>query len=95
MKYPFANEPGTDFSQIENVQAFRAGLDAVRGQLGRTYPLYIGGEQVYTDETIASIKPDQPGRDHRPGQQGHAGFSGQGGGSCRARVRALAPRALR
>ena len=60
MKYPFANEPGTDFSQIENVQAFRAGLDAVRCRLGQTYPLYIGGEQVYTDETIASINPSNP-----------------------------------
>ncbi len=60
MRYPFANEPATDFSQIENVQAFHAVLDQVRAELGETYPLTIGGEKVYTSETFASINPSNP-----------------------------------
>jgi len=60
MKKPYANEPFTDFSLPHNVQAFQAGLDQVRGQLGRTYPLIIGGEKIFTDEMIVSRNPAEP-----------------------------------
>ena len=60
MKKPYVNEPFTDFSLPHNVQAFQAGLDQVRGQLGRTYPLIIGGEKIFTDETIVSRNPAEP-----------------------------------
>ena len=60
MKKPYANEPFTDFSLPQNVQAFRAGLDQVRAQLGRTYPLIIGGEKIFTDEVIVSRNPAEP-----------------------------------
>jgi len=61
MKYPFTSEPGTDFSQPENVAAFRAALDVVRSQRDQIHPLYIGGEKISTAETIASLNPANPG----------------------------------
>ncbi len=60
MKKPFVNEPLTDFSLTQNVQAFHAALDRVRGQMGRTYPLIIGGEKVFTDEVLESRNPAEP-----------------------------------
>ena len=60
MKYPFRNEPATDFTQTENIVAFRSALAAVRSELGKTYPLYIGGETIYTQETIESTNPSNP-----------------------------------
>ncbi len=60
MKKPFANEPLTDFSQPANVDAFHTALEKVRVQLGRTYPLIIGGEKIFTEETFASTNPARP-----------------------------------
>ena len=60
MRYPFSNEPLTDFACAENASAFQASLDRVRAQLGRTYPLVIGGEKIYTPETFDSINPANP-----------------------------------
>ncbi len=60
MKKPFTNEPLTDFTVPENVAAFRASLEKVRANLGRTYPLIIGGEKIYTDDTFASVNPANP-----------------------------------
>jgi 1-pyrroline-5-carboxylate dehydrogenase len=60
MKYPFKNEPATDFAQPENTNAFRAALETVRAELGKTYPLYIGGGAIYTQDTIASTNPSNP-----------------------------------
>ena len=60
MKYPFRNEPSTDFTQPENLDAFRAALEAARAELGKTYPLYIGGEEIYTHDTIDSTNPSNP-----------------------------------
>ena len=41
---------------------FKASLDRVGAQLGRTYPLVIGGEKIYTPETFDSINPANPGQ---------------------------------
>ncbi len=60
MLAPFQNEPLTDFSKPENVQAFQAALDKVRSELGRTYPIIIGGERIETSETFDSINPANP-----------------------------------
>ena len=60
MKKPFVNEPFTDFSLAHNVQAFQAGLDKVRAQLDRTYPLIIGAERIFTDEVLVSRNPAEP-----------------------------------
>ena len=57
---PFRNEPTTDFTRPENQQAFLEVLEHVRGQLGRSYPLRIGGRQVSRPETFTSINPAHP-----------------------------------
>jgi RHH-type proline utilization regulon transcriptional repressor/proline dehydrogenase/delta 1-pyrroline-5-carboxylate dehydrogenase len=62
LKLPaFKNErifPGCDDSEVK--QAFPQAIAAVRKKLGRSYPLYIGGKDVFTDEVIDSINPANP-----------------------------------
>ncbi|MDQ1522083.1 MAG: 1-pyrroline-5-carboxylate dehydrogenase [Pyrinomonadaceae bacterium] len=53
----FRNEAFTDFSKEENAAAMRAALEKVRGELGREYPLVIGGERVKTGRTFDSLNP--------------------------------------
>ena len=57
MPTEFRNEPFTDFSQEENAQAMRAALARVQSELGREYPLVIGGERINTDAKLDSINP--------------------------------------
>src|SRR5256886_16517417 len=57
MTTEFRNEPLTDFTKKENAQAMRAALDKVKGELGREYPLVIGGERIKTGATLDSINP--------------------------------------
>ncbi|HEU5200064.1 MAG TPA: L-glutamate gamma-semialdehyde dehydrogenase [Ktedonobacterales bacterium] len=58
----FKNCPLTDFSVEANRQAQEAALKKVEGALGKTYPLIIGGEQITTGETFASVNPAEPGQ---------------------------------
>ena len=60
MRPAFANEPFTDFSIPANVDHFRQTLEMVKAQLGRKYPLQLGGEPRWTDETFDSINPARP-----------------------------------
>jgi RHH-type proline utilization regulon transcriptional repressor/proline dehydrogenase/delta 1-pyrroline-5-carboxylate dehydrogenase len=53
----FRNEPLTDFSREDARQAMQRALDQVKGQLGRAYPLVIGGQAVSTGQTIDSVNP--------------------------------------
>src|SRR5580765_162590 len=53
----FRNDPLTDFSKEENAQAMRAALAKVKSELGREYPLVIGGERITTDAKLDSINP--------------------------------------
>ena len=54
----FRNEAFTDFSKEENAQAMRAAIEKVRGELGREYPLVIGGEHIKTaGRTFDSLNP--------------------------------------
>ena len=53
----FRNESFTDFSKNENAQAMRAAIEKVRGELGREYPLVIGGERIKTGRTFDSLNP--------------------------------------
>src|ERR1051325_10432044 len=53
----FRNEPFTDFSKPENAQAMRDAIQKVQGQLGREYPLVIGGERIATGDLLDSINP--------------------------------------
>jgi 1-pyrroline-5-carboxylate dehydrogenase len=57
---PFKNAPLTDFTQPENRRAQEIALEQVRSELGRTYPLIIGGEKINNAETFASVNPAQP-----------------------------------
>ena len=59
MPTEFQNEPLTDFSKEENAQAMRAALEKVKGQIGREYPLVIGGERILTEGKLDSINPAQ------------------------------------
>src|SRR4030095_2461848 len=57
MRPEFRNEPFTDFTKEENAQAMRAALEKVKSELGREYPLVIGGERITTDGKLESINP--------------------------------------
>src|SRR5262245_52987442 len=57
MTAEFRNEPFTDFSRDENAQAMRDAIEKVKAQLGREYPLVIGGERITTDSKLDSINP--------------------------------------
>ncbi len=50
----------TDFGQEDNRRLLLASLDEVTGQLGRRYPLVIGGERVETAGTFPSLNPSNP-----------------------------------
>src|SRR5215218_9931169 len=53
----FRNEPFTDFSKEENARAMREALAQVSAELGREYPLVIGGERVQTGDFLESVNP--------------------------------------
>jgi 1-pyrroline-5-carboxylate dehydrogenase len=57
MPTEFRNEPLTDFSKEENAQAMRGAVEKVKSELGREYPLVIGGERIKTGATIDSLNP--------------------------------------
>lgn len=57
MPNEFRNEPFTDFSKDENANAMRAALEKVKSQLGREYPLVIGGERIKTESKLDSLNP--------------------------------------
>jgi 1-pyrroline-5-carboxylate dehydrogenase len=55
----FRNEPLTDFASPPARQAMEAALRSVGAQLGREFPLLIGGRAVRTAETFRSLNPSQ------------------------------------
>ncbi len=60
MLTPFRNEPYVDFSQPEPRQGMEEALRLVTGQMGRHYPLIIGGERIATERKIVSTNPARP-----------------------------------
>ena len=56
----FVNEPMADFTQQEVRDKFETAIAEVRTKLGSTYPLYIGGSDVTTDEVLESVNPAEP-----------------------------------
>jgi 1-pyrroline-5-carboxylate dehydrogenase len=56
----FTNEPFVDFSVPENKRAMEAALAKVAEDFGREYPMYIGGEKVFTTEKMMSTNPSRP-----------------------------------
>lgn len=57
---PFKNEPMTNFNDPANKAAFEAALKLVESRFGEKIPLVIGGERIYTDDTIKSTNPSDP-----------------------------------
>ena len=57
---PYKNEPYLDWSDVANVEAMRAALQDVGGQLGESYPLVIGGKRLEADGEIVSVNPANP-----------------------------------
>lgn len=55
--YSYKHEPFTNFSLEENQQAFKKALELVNSQLGKEYPLTIGGIKITTDSKIISFNP--------------------------------------
>jgi 1-pyrroline-5-carboxylate dehydrogenase len=53
----FRNEPTLDYDDPRNQVAIAAALRTVRGRLGTTYPLIIGGREVARGRTFASRNP--------------------------------------
>ncbi|HEY8623656.1 MAG TPA: aldehyde dehydrogenase family protein, partial [Casimicrobiaceae bacterium] len=56
----FRNEPYTDFTVPANRERMLAAQEKVRGELGREYPLLIGGEQLFSDDKQKSLNPSRP-----------------------------------
>ena len=57
----FANEPFPDWTQADARRAYADALADVRSQLGKTYPLFINGEDLSTDDVMESVNPARPG----------------------------------
>jgi len=57
MPVEFRNEPLTDFTKEENAQAMRDAIQKVKSELGREYPLVIGGERITTESKLDSFNP--------------------------------------
>lgn len=53
----FKNEPFTDFTKEENAAEMRAAIERVKSELGREYPVIIGGEKILLDAKFESRNP--------------------------------------
>lgn len=56
----FTNEPLTDFTKPENRKKMESALKKVRTELGREYPMWIGGKKVVTARKRKSTNPSKP-----------------------------------
>ena len=56
----FTNEAFVDFSRPENKSQMEAALAKVKAEFGKEYPMYIGGEKVYTTGKMSSTNPSHP-----------------------------------
>lgn len=54
---PYKHEPLTDFSIEENRQKYLEALKKVESELGKDYPLIVGGERITTEDKITSYNP--------------------------------------
>ncbi|GGK32417.1 1-pyrroline-5-carboxylate dehydrogenase [Caldalkalibacillus thermarum] len=55
----FRPEPFTNFQDEQNRAAFHAALKKVEEELGKDYPLIIGGERITTEQKIVSVNPSK------------------------------------
>ncbi len=56
---PFKNEPLTDFTKPTDKKAFAQALEKVRAELGKEYPIVIGGEEIRTPDKLNSYNPSK------------------------------------
>ncbi|MBM4166300.1 MAG: aldehyde dehydrogenase family protein, partial [Ignavibacteria bacterium] len=56
---PFKNEPITDFSNPSNRKKQEAAIAKVQSQLGKEFPIIIGGEKISTKEKFNSYNPSR------------------------------------
>jgi RHH-type proline utilization regulon transcriptional repressor/proline dehydrogenase/delta 1-pyrroline-5-carboxylate dehydrogenase len=56
----FENAAMVDFTRADHREAFPRQIAQVRSQLGRTYPLYIGGKDIRTGDLIPTVNPNRP-----------------------------------
>ena len=56
----FRNEPFLDFTGSDTKAGMREALRQVEHELGREYPLILGGERVHAKEKITSSNPAKP-----------------------------------
>lgn len=54
---PYKHEPLTDFTNMNNREAFQKALKMADRHLGKEYPLVIGGKPITTKEKIISRNP--------------------------------------
>jgi 1-pyrroline-5-carboxylate dehydrogenase len=55
----FRNEPLVDFTSEAGRGAMQDALRSVEGELGREFPLLIGGKAVRTEKTFRSLNPSR------------------------------------
>ncbi len=60
MPTKFKNEPFTDFTKSANKKAMEKALAKVRAELGKEYPVVIGGEKFAANEKLTSYNPAKP-----------------------------------
>ncbi|HEX6594095.1 MAG TPA: L-glutamate gamma-semialdehyde dehydrogenase [Bacillota bacterium] len=53
----YKHEPFTDYSVAENKEKMLEAIEKVEADLGKEYPLIIGGERITTEEKIVSVNP--------------------------------------
>ncbi len=56
----FKNEPLSDFKSPAHRRRMEYALDEIREELGREYPLVIGGERINTPDKLHSYNPSHP-----------------------------------
>jgi 1-pyrroline-5-carboxylate dehydrogenase len=62
MLVPYSCEPYVNFAEQTPRTRMLEALADVKGRLGKTYPLRIGGKEIKTSDTIASVSPADPDR---------------------------------
>jgi hypothetical protein len=55
----FKNEPLVDFSKPASRKKQESAIAALRGSLGREYPMVIGGERILASQKFSSFNPSR------------------------------------
>src|SRR5579875_2909002 len=54
---PYRNEPVINWTEPERAKELQAALEQVKSQFGKTYPLFVNGKEIVTENTLASLNP--------------------------------------